>query len=273
MVAYIKATNWLLLMPADKDNDAVFRALADSSRRKLLDRLLERNGQTLLELGKGLRMTRQAVTKHLTILEEANLVSWKRVGREKLHFINPVPINEIAERWIRKFERRHLSVLSALRKQLEGEDNAESSFVYVTYIRTTPERLWSALTSRDFARQYWLGVEVDAEWKVGGDWKLSYPNGKVVDAGQIVEFVPEKKLAIHWRHEMRPELKEEGWSLCTMEIEPSGPAVKLTVTHSMERADSKFIVAVSGGWPQILSNLKSLLETGSTALPPRDFSS
>jgi DNA-binding transcriptional ArsR family regulator len=103
--------------------DAVFRALADSSRRKLLDRLHEKNGQTLQELGKGLRMTRQAVTKHLAILEAANLVSSRRSGREKLHFINPVPINDIAERWIKKFERRHLTALSALRKQLEGEDN------------------------------------------------------------------------------------------------------------------------------------------------------
>ena len=123
VVAYKKATQWLHVMPIDKDSDAVFRALADASRRKLLDRLHERSGQTLLELGKGLRMTRQAVAKHLAVLEAANLVSSKRAGREKWHFINPVPINEIAERWIRKFERRHLSALSALRNQLEGEDN------------------------------------------------------------------------------------------------------------------------------------------------------
>ncbi|HZS83059.1 MAG TPA: helix-turn-helix domain-containing protein [Stellaceae bacterium] len=104
------------------DDDAVFRALADRSRRELLDRLYGRNGQTLGELCRGLAMTRQAVAKHLAILEEANLVSWKRLGREKLHFINPVPINEIAERWLRKFEQRHLSALSALKKNLEGED-------------------------------------------------------------------------------------------------------------------------------------------------------
>ena len=147
---------------------------------------------------------------------------------------------------------------------------AESSFVYVTYIRTTPDKLWAALTSKEFARQYWLGIEVDAEWKVGGNWKLSFPDGRVADMGQIVEFAPEKKLTIRWRHELRPELKEEGWSRCTMELEASGPAVKLTVTHTIDRANSKFIVAVSGGWPQILSNLKSLLETGAVALPPRD---
>ncbi|HXE17198.1 MAG TPA: SRPBCC family protein [Stellaceae bacterium] len=146
---------------------------------------------------------------------------------------------------------------------------AESSFVYVTYIRTTPEKLWAALTSREFSRQYWLGGELDAEWKAGGDWKLSFPDGRVTDRGQIAELVPEKKIVFRWRHELRPELKEEGWALCTMELEQTGDAVKLTVTHGIERADSKLIVAVSGGWPQILSNLKSLLETGAVVLPPR----
>jgi uncharacterized protein YndB with AHSA1/START domain len=144
--------------------------------------------------------------------------------------------------------------------------------VYVIYIRTTPERLWSALTSAEFTRQYWLGIGVDADWKVGGSWKLTFPDGRTADTGEIVEFEPSKRLAIRWRNEFRPELKAEGWSLCTMEIEQSGDAVKLTVTHTMEREDSKFIGAVSGGWPQILSNLKSLLETGSTVLPPRTFS-
>jgi uncharacterized protein YndB with AHSA1/START domain len=144
-----------------------------------------------------------------------------------------------------------------------------SRFVYVTYIRTTLDRLWSALTSAEFARQYWLGVSVDADWKVGGFWKLTYPDGRTTDTGEIAEFEPPKRLAIRWRHELRPELKAEGWSLCTMDLEPSGDAVKLTVTHTIEREDSKFIVAVSGGWPQILSNLKSLLETGAAVLPPR----
>jgi uncharacterized protein YndB with AHSA1/START domain len=145
--------------------------------------------------------------------------------------------------------------------------------VYVTYIRTTPERLWSALTSPEFTRQYWLGVSVDADWKVGGAWKLTYPDGRTTDTGEIVELEPSKRLALRWRNEFKPELKAEGWSLCTMEIEPSGDAVKLTVTHTMEREDSKFIGAVSTGWPQILSNLKSLLETGAVVLPPRTIAS
>jgi uncharacterized protein YndB with AHSA1/START domain len=147
---------------------------------------------------------------------------------------------------------------------------AETRFVYVTYIRTTPERLWSALISPDFARQYWMGARPEAEWKAGGSWKLVFPDGRIADSGEIVAFEPEKRVAIKWRNEFDPELKAEGWSLCTMQIEPKGEAVKLTVTHAMEREDSKFIGAVSGGWPQILSNLKSLLETGSVVLPPKE---
>jgi uncharacterized protein YndB with AHSA1/START domain len=148
-------------------------------------------------------------------------------------------------------------------------DAVKSRFVYVTYIRTTPDRLWSALTNSEFAQQYWLGIRVEADWNVGGAWKLAFADGRVADTGEIVVFEPEKRLGIRWRNEFRPELKAEGWSLCTMELEPAGEAVKLTVTHSIEREDSRFIDAVSGGWPQILSNLKSLLETGSTVLPPR----
>jgi len=146
----------------------------------------------------------------------------------------------------------------------------KSSFVYVTYIRTTPEKLWSALTSPEFSQQYWLGARPEAEWKVGGAWKLAFPDGRLADSGEITAFEPAKRLAIRWRNEFMPELKAEGWSLCTMEIEPAaGGAVKLTVTHSIDRAGSKFIAAVSGGWPQILSGLKTLLETGSVLLPAK----
>jgi uncharacterized protein YndB with AHSA1/START domain len=151
-------------------------------------------------------------------------------------------------------------------------ETAKSSFVYVTYIRTTSETLWSALTTADFIQKYWLGIHVETDWKIGGAWKLSFPDGRVADAGEIVALDPGKRFSIRWRNEFRPELKAEGWSLCTMEIEPAaGDAVKLTVTHSIERAGSKLIEAVSGGWPQILSNLKSLLETGAIILPPRNF--
>jgi uncharacterized protein YndB with AHSA1/START domain len=146
---------------------------------------------------------------------------------------------------------------------------ADSSFVYVTYIRTTPEALWRALTTSEFTAQYWRGAAAEAEWRVGGAWKLVFPDGRIADQGEILEFEPPRRLAIKWRNEWSPEFKAEGWSHCLMEVEPQDGAVKLTVTHVMEREGAKFISAVSSGWPQILSNLKSLLETGQVVLPSK----
>jgi len=144
---------------------------------------------------------------------------------------------------------------------------ARSTFIYVTYIRTTPEKLWSALTTDvDFMKQYWFGVHCQSEWTAGSSWKMVSGNGQILDAGEILEAEPPRRLVIRWQHQSRPELKAEGDSLCTMELEPSGTAVRLSITHSIEREPSKLIEAVSGGWPKILSNLKSLLETGSIAL-------
>jgi uncharacterized protein YndB with AHSA1/START domain len=143
---------------------------------------------------------------------------------------------------------------------------ARSTFVYVTYIRTTPDRLWSALTDAEFMTQYWFGMHCDSQWTPGSAWRLVSPNGEVLDAGEIVEADPPRRLVIRWHHQNNAELKAEGDSLCTMELEPNGPAVKLSITHTIERDASKLITAVSGGWPKILSNLKSLLETGSPVL-------
>lgn len=141
-----------------------------------------------------------------------------------------------------------------------------SKFVYVTFIRTTPEKLWSALTTPEFIRQYWFDMTHETDWKVGSPWKMLFPDGRIADMGEIAEFEPQRRLAIRWRNEFRPELKAEGWSHCVMELEPADGAVKLTVTHTIELENSKFIEAVSGGWPTILSNLKSLLETGKVAI-------
>ena len=143
---------------------------------------------------------------------------------------------------------------------------AKSTFVYVTYIRTTPEKLWSALTDAEFMKQYWFGTSCLSDWTPGSSWKMVHPDGKVSDAGEIVESEPPRRLVIRWRHQDKPELKAEGDSLCTMELETSGSAVKLSITHTVEREQSKLITAVSGGWPKVLSNLKSVLETGSAAL-------
>jgi len=143
---------------------------------------------------------------------------------------------------------------------------ARSTFVYVTYIRTTPEKLWAALTDAEFSNEYWFGCRSESAWTAGSPWTLTSSGGEIIDAGEIVEAAPPRRLVIRWQHQKKPELKAEGPSLCTMEIEPSGSAVKLSITHTIEREPSKFIEAVTGGWPKIVSNLKSLLETGSAAL-------
>jgi uncharacterized protein YndB with AHSA1/START domain len=144
---------------------------------------------------------------------------------------------------------------------------ARSTFVYVTYIRTTAEQLWSALTDdAEFMKQYWFGCHAESQWNAGSSWTLVHPDGTIYDAGEIVEAEPPRRLVIRWQHQKKPELKAEGASQCTMELEPTGPAVKLSITHTIERDPSAFIVAVSGGWPKVIANLKSLLETGSAVL-------
>lgn len=143
---------------------------------------------------------------------------------------------------------------------------ARSTFVYVTYIRATPAKLWVALTDVEFMKQYWFGTYCESQWVAGSPWKMVHPSGVVCDAGEIVESEPNRRLVIRWQHQDKPELKAEGESLCTIELESTGSAVKLSITHTIERDPSKFITAVSGGWPKIISNLKSLLETGSIAL-------
>ena len=144
---------------------------------------------------------------------------------------------------------------------------ARSTFVYVTYIRTTPERLWSALTEDgEFMTQYWFGIHCESAWTAGSSWQMLHPDGRVIDSGEIVEADPPRRLVIRWQNQMNPEFKAEGDSLCTMELEAMDGAVKLSITHTLERAASKYIGATAFFWPQILSNLKSLVETGSIVL-------
>jgi uncharacterized protein YndB with AHSA1/START domain len=132
--------------------------------------------------------------------------------------------------------------------------------------------LWSALTDANQMKEYWFGMHIKTEWKTGAEWQMIFPDGRVADTGQILELERPKRIRLKWRNEFRPELKDEGFALCTLEIEPVGAAVRLTITHTIERADSNFIRAVSGGWPKILSNLKSLLETGQVVLTEADHS-
>jgi uncharacterized protein YndB with AHSA1/START domain len=143
---------------------------------------------------------------------------------------------------------------------------AKSTFVYVTYIRTTREKLWAALTDVEFMKQYWFGCHCESRWTAGSEWRNVSPDGLIMDSGEILEAEPPRRMVIRWQHQNKPELKAEGESRCTMELEPTGAAVKLSITHTIEREPSKLIEAVSGGWPKVISNLKSLLETGSTVL-------
>jgi len=141
-----------------------------------------------------------------------------------------------------------------------------SRFVYATYIRTTPTRLWEALTDPEFIRQYWFDTTVECDWKKGSPWKMVRADGSLTDSGEILESDPPRRMVIRWLNEWKPELKAEGPSRCTIELEPVDSAVKLTITHEIERPGSDFILAVSGGWPRIAANLKSLLETGEIAI-------
>ena len=142
----------------------------------------------------------------------------------------------------------------------------KSEFVYVTYIKTAPEKLWHALTSPQLLKKYWIGMDTESAWKVGSAWTMKFPDGRIADAGEIVEFAPLRRMEIKWRNEWQPEMKKEGFSRCTFDLDKAGEVVKLTLTHGMDLPNSKFIASVSGAWPLCLSNLKSLLETGAVIM-------
>ena len=255
--------------------DAVFRALADPSRRRLLDSLNDRNGQSLRELCAGLDMARQSVSKHLAILESAELVTTLRRGRQKLHYLNPAPINDIAERWINHYDRARIQVLADMKRALEDSPMDNPRFVYSTYIHTTPERLWRALTLPAFTRRYW-GVTFETDWRAGSTMTLHQGEVTIADAEQIVlESDPYRRLSYTW-HTFTPEWAQanglseeylesvagERRSKVTFDLEEVGETVKLTVVHDDFDPGSVVIDSVSQGWPRVLSELKTLLESG-----------
>ncbi|MEU6039576.1 metalloregulator ArsR/SmtB family transcription factor [Actinomadura sp. NPDC047616] len=264
--------------------DAIFKALADASRRRLLDSLNSRNGQSLRELCADLDMTRQAVTKHLAVLEAAGLVTTMRRGREKLHYLNAAPINDIAERWIGRYDRERARALADLKTALEAAPMTDNPFVYTTYIKTTPERLWQALTDPAFTRRYW-NIEFETDWKPGSTMAWLTEDGrKTVDSEQVVlEAEPYRRLAYTW-HTFTPEwaqaagigddvlarLAAEPRSKVTFEIEPFGEEmVKLTVVHDGFGPDSTMRAMISEGWPGVVALLKTLLETGEVPAVPQ----
>ncbi len=260
--------------------DRVFKALADPIRRHLLDRLKDHDGQNLKDLSVGLDIARQSVSKHLTILERANLISTVRHGRETLHYLNAVPINDIAERWINPYDQQRVRALSDLKRALEEPTMQKPDFVYTTYIKTTPERLWQALTDPIFTKRWWH-VTFDTQWEQGS--RMTWDNDGIIisDPEQIVlESNPHRRLSYTW-HTFTPELNDhvhfgdelfvkltsEGRSRVTFDIEPMGELVKLTVIHDNFDPNSAVATMVKNGWPVLLSSLKTLLETGE-ALPP-----
>ena len=254
--------------------DEVFKALADPSRRLLLDSLNAHSGQTLTELCAGLSMARQSVSKHLSVLEAANLITTTWRGREKLHYVNAEPINAIADRWIRQYDRARVQTLADLKTVLESESMSGSTdFVYTTYIKTTPERLWQALTDPVFSRRY-LGHALITDWQKGSTYAWQDSGLMIEHPDQVVlEYDPYRRLAVTF-HTFVPEIATikdisaetiaraaaEPRSKVTFEIEPAEDQVRLTVIHDGFGPDSTVRGLISGGWPWKLSNLKSGLE-------------
>ncbi len=242
------------------DLNPVFKALADPTRRQLLDRLHERNGQTLGELCGALSMARQSASQHLAVLEAASLISTTWHGREKLHYLNPVPLHAMQERWIDKFERPRLRALSAIRHSAEEQAMTEQpTYVYVTYIKASPEQVWHALTDADLTARYWGHSNV-SDWQPGSTWQHLRVDGSGISdvTGTVLEVLPPERLVITFPGS---EEQREDPSRVTFTIEAHQQIVRLTVRHEglPTAAD---LEAVSAGWPAVMANLKSLLETG-----------
>ncbi len=276
-----------------QDMDVVFRALGDPGRRRLLDRLNEHNGLTLTELCADMSMTRQSVTKHLDVLEAAGLITTLRRGRERLHYLNAAPINDIADRWIHSYDRARAEALSDLKTALEAttpmdQKTDQTTFVYTTYIHATPERVWHGLTDPAFTTRYWRhpvsgGLTLSSDWRKSSTYELSFDKTGLVisDPDQVIlEADPYRRLAYTW-HTFTPEWaaahgfdettaaawRAEPRSKVAFDIEDAGKGVvKLTVVHDGFDVGSGVLQGISTGWPAVLASLKTLLETGA-ALP------
>ncbi|MEV0131094.1 metalloregulator ArsR/SmtB family transcription factor [Dactylosporangium sp. NPDC050688] len=239
--------------------DLVFKALADPTRRGMLDSLRRQDGQTLGMLCAGLAMARQSATQHLQVLQDANLVTVVRRGRERLHYLNPVPIHDLQRRWIAAYEEPRLRILDAVRQSAEGHamttetPDAIPTYVYVTYIKATAEQVWHALTDADLTAAYWGHANV-SDWQVGSTWEHRRADGSgiVDETGTVLEVDPPRRLVFTFG----------GEATVTFTVESDQDIVRLTVTHE-RLATQEDLDAISLGWPAVLANLKSLLETGS----------
>jgi uncharacterized protein YndB with AHSA1/START domain len=241
----------------------VFRALADPTRRSLLDELFRQDGQTLGALGARLPMTRFGAMKHLKVLEGAGLVVTRRRGREKLHFLNAVPIRLIHDRWVSKYAQPWAAALSGLKRELEEETTMEK--VFEIYIKTTPQRLWQAITDTKMRSQYTFGAVITSDWTVGSRYEGKGGDAPILE-GENLQVDPPRRLVQSFRALWGEDVKAEGTSRVTWEIEPVGDSCKLVVTHDQLRAGAND--QLYGGWPMILSGLKTLLETGELLTTP-----
>jgi uncharacterized protein YndB with AHSA1/START domain len=244
--------------------DAVFRALADPTRRSLLDELFKQDGQTLSALEQRLPMSRFGVMKHLRLLEEAGLVTTRRRGREKLHFLNPVPIRLVHDRWVSKYAEPWAATLTGLKHRLEDKTMEK---VFEIYIKTTPERLWEAITDPEMRSKYNFGAQVNSDWTPGSRFEMNHLAANVVlGEGENLEVDPPRRLVQSMVALWSDDVKNEGTSRITWEIEPVGDSCRLTVTHDELREGAN--AELYGGWPMILSGLKTLLETGESLTTP-----
>ena len=249
--------------------ELAFKALADPSRRALLDRLFERDGLSLGELESELEMTRFGVMKHLRVLEAAGLVTTRRVGRAKFHYLNPVPIRLIHDRWISKYAAQWVGMLGDLKRELEEEPVMnQPKHVYEVYIRTTPEKLWAAITTPEMTRQFFYANDVESDWKVGSPVRHKGPDGKVKLEGKVMEFDPPRRLVTTFCAVHDPEASKDRPSRVTWEIEPRGEVCLLTLTHDDFDGITTTYKQVGLGWNPVLSGLKTLLETGTPLAIP-----
>jgi len=242
--------------------DDVFKALADSSRRALLDRLFEKDGRTLRALESQLPMTRFGVMKHLKVLEEAGLIVTRRQGREKLHYLNAVPIRLLHDRWVNKFTAPWVATLSDLKLSLEGRTMQK---VFEIYIKTTPQRLWQAITDTEMRRKYTFGAVVTSDWTPASRYQ-GVGGGTPIFEGENLEIDPPRRLVQSFRALWGEDVKSEGTSRVTWEIVPIGDSCLLKVTHDQLREGANN--QLYGGWPMILSGIKTLLETGELLTTP-----
>jgi uncharacterized protein YndB with AHSA1/START domain len=241
----------------------VFRALADPTRRALLDSLYERDGQTLVSLTARHGMTRVGVAKHLRLLEDAGLVVTRRQGREKLHFLNPIPIQLVHERWVDKYTERWAAGLTGLKRELE----LPMEKVFEIYIRTTPERLWEAITDPEVRSKFHFGVSAQSDWAEGSRYELRHPSSDgALAEGENLVVDPPRRLVQSMDVLWSDDAKAEATSRVTWEIEPVGDSCRLIVTHDQLREGAP--EEIYGGWPMILSGLKTWLETGRQLTTP-----